>query len=663
MIIHSITLYNFGIYSGEQKIHPSSSESLFGKPITLVGGFNGRGKTSLLEAILLVLYGNRSPIVRERRISYSDYLESLMHQGLDEEATQSWIELDLELLSGDQMTSLRIVRSWKRANVRTVDKLKVWVNGAVDSHVSENWESYVEELIPSAIAELFFFDGERISELAESDQTIDSLQTAIQSLLGLEIVDRTIKDLTLVIRKNQKKFKNDESAVLLENLQSELEEVQLEADRLKQKIAGLNNRIIQANRKQTELETEYFKSGGNLLESRDKLLAKRDEVRGRLSDVKAELLALFAGPLPLVLVQQQLQQVQRLVHEDQKLTQAKMALPILKEQNESLLKQLEGMQLAADVLRRIEQTMEERRNSIDELASLQPTLPMSYLGIGQLQDFLGSLGVHLKQNALDVLNQYESVEFELEQLERHLLVEVDQENTTQLLEKLAHTRMELVEFEQERSRLEKEYATSKRKIQLLENKMTRTAAERGGVQEAERIVQYAGKAQETFKAFREELTKRKIHLLADSVTEAFDVLTHKTTLVSNIQVDPQTFRFSLWTANGKEISKAKLSSGERQMLAVAILWGLGRVSGRKLPVIIDTPMGRLDSLHRMNFVKKYLPHASHQVIVLSTDTEIVGEYLESLRNHIGQEYLLKYDDQQRRTEILEGYFDTVGVAK
>jgi len=52
------------------------------------------------------------------------------------------------------------------------------------------------------------------------------------------------------------------------------------------------------------------------------------------------------------------------------------------------------------------------------------------------------------------------------------------------------------------------------------------------------------------------------------------------------------------------------------------LWGLARASARPLPAVIDTPMARLDAAHRQHLVERYFPNASHQVIVLSTDTEV-----------------------------------------
>jgi DNA sulfur modification protein DndD len=82
------------------------------------------------------------------------------------------------------------------------------------------------------------------------------------------------------------------------------------------------------------------------------------------------------------------------------------------------------------------------------------------------------------------------------------------------------------------------------------------------------------------------------------------------------------------------------------------------VSGRNLPVAIDTPLGRLDSSHRHNLVERYFPSASHQVILLSTDTEIGRVELEQLQQQdaIAREYLLQYDSAQRQTTVKPGYF-------
>ena len=107
---------------------------------------------------------------------------------------------------------------------------------------------------------------------------------------------------------------------------------------------------------------------------------------------------------------------------------------------------------------------------------------------------------------------------------------------------------------------------------------------------------------------------------------------------------------------GGSIPTNRLSAGERQLLAVAILWGLAKASGRPLPVVIDTPLGRLDGTHRRHLLTRYFPDASHQVILLSTDTEITGKARDSMEDVIAHSYTLRYREDMSATTVERGYF-------
>lgn len=77
-----------------------------------------------------------------------------------------------------------------------------------------------------------------------------------------------------------------------------------------------------------------------------------------------------------------------------------------------------------------------------------------------------------------------------------------------------------------------------------------------------------------------------------------------------------------------------------------------------MPTIIDTPLGRLDSSHRRHLVDRYFPLASHQVILLSTDEEIVGGYHKALAPFVAHHYRLAHDEAFGQTRIEPGYFET-----
>lgn len=127
-------------------------------------------------------------------------------------------------------------------------------------------------------------------------------------------------------------------------------------------------------------------------------------------------------------------------------------------------------------------------------------------------------------------------------------------------------------------------------------------------------------------------------------------------MVARIAIDPETYRIQLFDRSNSTFPAKRLSAGERQLLAIGLLWGLARTSGRPVPIVIDTPLGRLDSSHRVNLVESYFPNVSHQVLLLSTDEEIDEKHLGRLRDHISHAYLLHHDDHNGGTTVDDGYF-------
>ena len=174
-----------------------------------------------------------------------------------------------------------------------------------------------------------------------------------------------------------------------------------------------------------------------------------------------------------------------------------------------------------------------------------------------------------------------------------------------------------------------------------------------------RIIRYAAMSIQVLTEFKIRLQREKIETLSDTATECFQTLVEKDSLVSKIQIDTDTLDVTILDRDGHELRKNQLSAGEQQMFAISIVWALARTSGYKAPVVIDTPMARLDSSHRANFVTRYLPAASSQVLVLSTDEEIYGRYLDMIRENVADSFTLLYQEDEQCTTIAHGYF---GVA-
>lgn len=659
MIIRSIRLRNFGLYAGDQCLQPSTAKDGEG-PITLVGGLNGRGKTSLLEAVLLCFYGSRSPIVLEKDLAYSAYLEGLIHRGISK-SEGSAVELDLEVPGeGNSLVSLRIRRSWRVTNKRASEKLQVWRDGREDPDLAANWNTYVEELIPSGVSSLFFFDGEKIAEIAEAEETSESLRVAIRSLLGLDLVDRLILDLDAVIRRNRSKEREAEGAEIVNAIEAELEQLRKTAAVLRQEIANKNNEVLRAREHLRKKEEEYFQTGGALAESRATLEQKRAQLMDELTKTRAEIVHLAAGALPLLLVTPLLAQVSAAAETALAVRQARTILPLVYKRDQMLLTKLTEFFPDFTKLDQIAKLLEADRKELEEQAAQTPAIELSAVGHGQLRAILETDSQQLREKAQSLLEKFQDIEEHLEQVEQHLLFQFDPETVNEKLADLSRAAQELAAKESEKEQLERRLKEIEGQIKAAEQR--RVAAyekyhqQLDELDEAQRTIAVALRSQQTLRVFGKQITERKIRALEEAITAAFADLIHKAGLVSSIRIHPETLQFTLYNDFGEEVPKSRLSSGEKQMLAVATLWGLARASGRELPVIIDTPMGRLDSSHRMNFVTKYLPRASHQVIVLSTDTEIVGPYLNCLKEYVGRQYLLRYDEVGVRTIVETGYF-------
>ena len=141
-----------------------------------------------------------------------------------------------------------------------------------------------------------------------------------------------------------------------------------------------------------------------------------------------------------------------------------------------------------------------------------------------------------------------------------------------------------------------------------------------------------------------------------TITDCYLKLANKKNLIFSIQMDAETLDLIYLTKENELISREMLSAGEKQLIVISTLWALAICSKKKLPVIIDTPLARLDSKHRESMLKVYFPNASEQTIILSTDSEIDENSYKMIQDEIGNEFTLVYDEELRCTTVKQGYF-------
>jgi len=152
------------------------------------------------------------------------------------------------------------------------------------------------------------------------------------------------------------------------------------------------------------------------------------------------------------------------------------------------------------------------------------------------------------------------------------------------------------------------------------------------------------------------LRENKIYLLQEKTFEMYRQLSSKSDLIKDLLIDPKTYEVALHDRHGSTIRKSSLSAGEKEIFAIALLWGLAQTSQLRLPIIIDTPLSRLDSSHRQHIVQYYFPNAGNQVVILSTDTEVDEAYYAQLEPYLSGAGRLHFDQRQELTTFQPGYF-------
>ena len=258
-------MHNFGIYAG-------TNEMIFtaNKPVVLIGGMNGRGKTTFLEAVLLALYGSNSFAYSEDKkySSYGQYLRAFINE--IDGSLETYVELEFAMdKAGEEVYFVH--RQWDGKVQRVREKLKVIKNGEDSDFLTENWAMFVENILPSALSNFFFFDGEKIAELAVED-TSEQMKESIKAMLGISTLDVLQTDLGRIISKITKKVGNVEDIKELETLRIAKEEAE-------QQLLNLDNHIVKLQEKKELLQEkrekkiyEYSVKGGDIADQREVLL-------------------------------------------------------------------------------------------------------------------------------------------------------------------------------------------------------------------------------------------------------------------------------------------------------------------------------------------------------------------------------------------------------
>lgn len=658
MIILNVRLKNFGPFRDEADFDLSVGKE---KNIILVGGLNGSGKTSLLNGIRLALFGKLISRSLDSQENYESILNQYLNQQIAENET-AWVEMVFMQNIKDRFVYL-IKRSWIKNNGTFKEDFnykKVFIEENEDRSEEDliveglNWYGVLETLFPPQVARLFLFDGEKIETMADPTNTGKMLGSAIDVLFGGGMLTQLEQDLKYVNReliREQAKYSGDRLFIEEVKQYSTLEE---RIDNLKRKRADLENELLEIEGKKKLSQEELRAIGGDYYHKRKDYEMRIAEVEKSIEMLNQNMITLMNQELPFLFLIEWIEEIYE-KGKNSIFDQDILAVEnLISERDSSIINNLLEEGYDNKLIQKIKLMMQGDKAQV--LGS--NTTPFSHQEQGEAKLILSKRD-EVKHSLKSIFAQFSGLESELD-LNKNLLAMLPPVEKAQpilkAIEDLIKEKSELVLrikiVDEQILELEKSKELKKKSIHRQVEKFSN---ERLGNEEISRMQKRIDQVETLIRAFKKRLSGEKLRKVEQLALESFNTIYRKVGLIKNLSISPEELSLEMEDYSGNLVGLSRLSAGERQILVTSLLWAIAKASKNSLPFIIDTPLGRLDSKHRSNLVDNFYPIASHQVILLSTDQEIVGDNYENLRPYIAKEYGIVYDTRTRCSSITKNY--------
>ena len=653
MIFENLLINNFGVYSGKQNFDLSTKEK---KPVILIGALNGSGKTTFLQAIDFVLYGKFSNFFYSQKLSYENFLKKNINKNNYDEGAQ--VELVFYRKYKGKDEKFKISRNWKAIGKKIKEEFFVFIDDVYDEDITKDWDNFVDQILPSRVASLFFFDGEKIEQLADLEQSKGVLKKAINSLLGLEIVDQLNIDVDEFQKRSVLQLKTDDEKKNINKLKKEVDGFEDRIKEIDESIVKVEDELAKKAYDIRELNVVLSQKGISYYEKKqeyEKELQVIDEKRSEISD---ELVKLASGDLPLLVVKKELaamvDQSKSLLENQNKTDSQKKNNDLIESISSFVLKNSKDDKFTKN----FEKFVSDKKINDTTILDNENLLPnLNY------QDLNSLLNHNLDTAEKDIkkkINTINKLEEEYEKISQLINKIPTDDEIKPLIDKLEAHQKDEAKLVTKKNILDEQRGhingpLIKINIELKKEYEKKTTQDLVNL-DKKRFVDYSVRIKDVLSTFHVKALDFHIKRLEKLILECFKSLHRKKDFIKSIKIDTSTFDLQVFEAKNVQVDTDILSAGERQLLAVAILWGLAKASSSAAPTVIDTPLGRLDSEHRLNLVEQYFPTASKQVILLSTDEEINQKYHKYMKPYLARSYKIEYDEKINGSKSTLGYF-------
>lgn len=646
--ISNIAVENLGPFRERQTLDLSVSGA---RPVILVKALNGSGKTTLLTALQIGLYGQKA-INGSRRSEYEQLLLGLQRKDATGNAV---VEIGVIVEVGGSRRHLVVRREWYRKSDDLQEVLSVFEDGSKDLEFSQSWEEFIESILPAELVQLFLFDGEKIEALANPERLPDLLKRATEVFLGIGGIESLGHDLRALERRAALKNKNTSSEfetarTNVGSWEVQVKELEENLQTLTQEQAAARNATEQAQATLDKFTADAQRRGLVAYEQaatiRNAVVASKQSAEA----ARASLAEVMSDPvLPIAWLPKLWLKYRDAWDQDQHARHSKLLGQEFKKRDQRVVSSL-ALSVPKAAVEAVRKALAEDLRTYSSArpagsAALQDAAPRDVER--QLQT--GRQRLHQE------LDRLQSTQAELDRAEQYIGQIPAEEQIGEILKALQDRSKAASTAEAHLAGITQRIEEAQSHLSHVQVRLN-AAQERLGTEFRDRSLEAksldaSNRARKTLMVFKERLLASKAQWLSEMITTEFRNLLRKRNLIAKVLVDPTTYRVSIEDSKHQELPMDRLSAGERQLLAISVLSALIKERKGRFPVVVDTPLARLDQQHRSTLIKRFFATVSHQVVVLSTDQEVDGLAYEALKPFTNAEYSLDFDDATSRTSI------------
>ena len=654
----SIEVENIFAYRGKSCI--DLSDCTEERNVVIVSGRNGAGKTSLLNAIKLLFLGAENESMRrvlfgKAPISPKHFVVGLPGRwyGVFNTAAPADSLAHVALEWTEKGRKFRAERTFERAN--SAQGYSELLNVTVDGGPAVDGPALLLQLLPQEVVPFFFFDGEQIQSLADSE--VGREQVEIERLLGLSFVATILREIELYTKARYRAGLPESVSLQITQNENKERDAQARIDVAERSRVVLEEEMQDERRQHAQLDEERNRLRTGMSEAdRNRMIARIRLLTGEREKLAGEI-ALELPPeapwlvnMPIVreafdalesyLGAGTAPDVARRLRKElpidllRRLANQVPPVPLTKDQQSQFHRDVEDALDLAGVL--------SRKDENPMFASLSPkqvrSLHRRFLVWSDRGDSLASAHSERLRSMRQMTHEQQQAERNLDEAE--ITSDEARQQFNKLTEKMVEidAKIQLIIQSIAGHRYEEEQA--QKELVAARDATRRLHVEYDEVTRKNLAYQFGGKVSHALEFFREQKRARIRQSVEDRLNERVGTLLAPSQLIKSVALDKQ-FHMTFFDERQQEVARRSISSGMRQLVAMSMLWALKDEANRPLPVIIDTPLGRIDRETRALLMTEYFPRAGNPLVLLPTNSEFSPEDDLNLAGRIARRYQIQ----------------------